>query len=578
MKTPKKQARLRLIATVLFLVVINIVSQKLFKRFDLTNDKRYTLSETSHTILNQVTEPLVIDVFLEGSFPAEFKRLQYETKQLLEEFSAYNPNIKFNFTNPLVEEGKSETEVAQELFSLGLTPISVTVDDKGKQSQQMVFPWAIANYGDKSTKIQLLKNMMGASTQDKVVSSVQHLEYAVASAIFKVTREKHKKIAILKGNGELHDLQIADFLKTIRESYKIAAFTLDSVATDPVKTSAQLKEYDLAIIAKPTKPFTDEQKQVLDQYMIHGGKTLWFVDAVKADFDSLYNEDASFLAYPNKLELDDLFFKYGIRLNPSMVKDEMATPIKLAVGESGSQTQYEQFPWKFAPYVYPAKIYAKDTVDVTPQSLTYHPIVKNIDGIKFDFANPIEILKTKHKKTVLLTSSQYSKPVGVPSTVSLDMANEEEPKPEEYTNGFIPLGVLIEGKFESAYKNRILPFKDNTYKEQAESEGKMIVFSDGDLIKNQIDQNFQPRELGYDYFTGILYGNKDLVLNSVNYLLDDVGLLDIRSKDVNLPLLDKERVYRDYTSIQVKTISLPIVLIIVFGIIFIVVRKKMYAK
>jgi gliding-associated putative ABC transporter substrate-binding component GldG len=261
-----------------------------------------------------------------------------------------------------------------------------------------------------------------------------------------------------------------------------------------------------------------------------------------------------------------------------MVKDEMATPIKLAVGEVGSKTQYEQYPWKLAPYVYPAKIYAKDTANVTPQSLTYHPIVKNIDGIKFDFTSPIEILKSKHKKTVLLTSSQYSKPISVPTTVSLDMANEEEPEPDEYKNGYIPLGLLIEGKFESAYKNRILPFKDSTYKEESSKEGKMIIYSDGDLIKNQIDQNFKPRELGYDYFTGILYGNKDLVLNSVNYLLDDVGLLNIRSKDVNLPLLDKERVYRDYTSIQIKTLSIPIVLILIFGGIFIWMRKKIYAK
>nr|WP_317631061.1 gliding motility-associated ABC transporter substrate-binding protein GldG [uncultured Flavobacterium sp.] len=578
MKATKKKALLQFITIVVAVVALNILSQAVFKRFDLTQDKRYTLSQTSHDILSKVHEPLIIDVLLDGNFPGEFKRLQYETNQILEEFSAYNSNIKFSFVNPLEEEGKPQEQIAQELFNLGLTPINVTVDDKGKQSQQMVFPWAFANYGEKTAKIQLLKNMMGASTQEKVVSSVQHLEYAIAEAIHKVTQEKTKKIAIIKGIGQLHDLQIADFLKNIKDSYRIAPFTLDSVATNPIKTAEQLREYDLAIVAKPTIPFTEEQKQVLDQYMVHGGKSLWFIDQVNADFDSLYNETGSILAHPRNLNLEDLFFKYGVRVSPMLVKDEVATPIKLASGEMGSQTQYEQYPWKFAPYVYPEKIYAKDTTKLGSKKLDYHPIVKNVDGIKFDFASPIEILKNNLTKTVLLTSSQYSKAVGTPTPVSLAMVEEAAPNPSEYTNGYIPVAVLVEGSFESAYKNRVLPFKDSSYKVQSEKTGKMIVVSDGDVIKNQIDNNYQPRELGYDYFSGILFGNKDFVLNSVNYMLDDIGLLEIRSKNVTIPLLDKERVYKDYTNIQILTLSLPIVLILIFGALFIFARKKMYAK
>ena len=540
MKATKKKALLQFITIVVAVVALNILSQAVFKRFDLTQDKRYTLSQTSHDILSKVHEPLIIDFLLDGNFPGEFKRLQYETNQILEEFSAYNSNIKFSFVNPLEEEGKPQEQIAQELFNLGLTPINVTVDDKGKQSQQMVFPWAFANYGEKTAKIQLLKNMMGASTQEKVVSSVQHLEYAIAEAI--------------------------------------APFTLDSVATNPIKTAEQLREYDLAIVAKPTIPFTEEQKQVLDQYMVHGGKSLWFIDQVNADFDSLYNETGSILAHPRNLNLEDLFFKYGVRVSPMLVKDEVATPIKLASGEMGSQTQYEQYPWKFAPYVYPEKIYAKDTTKLGSKKLDYHPIVKNVDGIKFDFASPIEILKNNLTKTVLLTSSQYSKAVGTPTPVSLAMVEEAAPNPSEYTNGYIPVAVLVEGSFESAYKNRVLPFKDSSYKVQSEKTGKMIVVSDGDVIKNQIDNNYQPRELGYDYFSGILFGNKDFVLNSVNYMLDDIGLLEIRSKNVTIPLLDKERVYKDYTNIQILTLSLPIVLILIFGALFIFARKKMYAK
>jgi gliding-associated putative ABC transporter substrate-binding component GldG len=578
MKTSNKKALGKFLTAIIILVVVNLVSQIIFKRFDLTADKRYTLSAASHQIIEEVTEPLIIDVLLDGNFPAEFKRLQYETKQMLEEFSAYNSNIQFTFINPLDDPEGNQDEITQELFELGLKPINVTVDDKGKQSQQLVFPWAIANYGERSAKIQLLKNMMGATTQEKVISSVQHLEYAIAEAIQKVVQEKTKKIAVIKGVGQLHELQIADFLRSVGESYRIAPFTLDSVATNPNKTLQDLKEYDVILVAKPTKPFTDQEKLVLDQYMVNGGKSLWLVDAVQADMDSLYNDDGTMLAYSRNLNLDDFFFKQGIRIKPMLVKDEYATPIKLATGEMGSQTQYEQYPWKLAPYVYPAKTYVKDTVNITADSFDFHPIVKNIDGIKFDFANPIEILKGNLNKTVLLTSSQYSRAIGTPYPVSLELVNEPQPDPAEYTNGMIPLAVLIEGDFESMYKNRVLPFKDPTYKEQGTKPGKMIVIADGDVIKNQIDQNGIPRELGYDYFTGILFGNKDFVLNSINYLLDDVGLLDIRSKDVSLPLLDKERVYQDYTQIQIITITIPIAIIAVFGILFIFIRKKLYVK
>jgi gliding-associated putative ABC transporter substrate-binding component GldG len=578
MKASTKKALGKFLTTVVVLVVLNFVSQLIFKRFDLTSDQRYTLSATSHQIIEEVTEPLIIDVLLDGNFPAEFKRLQYETKQMLEEFSAYNSNIQFTFVNPLEDSDGKQDEITQELYQLGLKPINVTVDNKGKQSQQLVFPWAIANYGEKSTKIQLLKNMMGANTQEKVISSVQHLEYAIAEGIQKIVTEKSKKIAIIKGVGQLHELQMADFLTTVRESYHIAPFTLDSVASNPNKTLEQLKEYDLIIVAKPTKTFTDKQKLVLDQYMVNGGKSLWLIDAVQADMDSLYNDEASMLAYPRNLNLDDFFFKQGIRIKPMLVKDEYATPIKLATGQMGSQTQYEQYPWKLAPYVYPTKTYVKDTIKITSDSFDFHPIVKNIDGIKFDFANPIEILKGKLNKTVLLTSSQYSKALGTPLPVSLEMVDEPQPNPTDYTNGTIPLAVLLEGEFESMYKNRVLPFKDPTFKEIGNKPGKMIVIADGDVIKNQIDQNGIPRELGYDYFTSILFGNKDFVLNSVNYLLDDVGLLNIRSKDVSLPLLDKERVYQNYTIIQIITITIPIGIIILFGILFIFIRKKLYVK
>ena len=560
MKLAKKQNIKQLVIIALSLIAVNIIGNYFFKRFDLTEDKRYTLSETSLNIIKSVDSPLIIDVFLEGNFPPEFKRLQDETKQLLEEFSAYNSNIIFEFANP-IENEEERVAVMKQFYERGLQPLNITVENKGKQSQEVVFPWAIATYGDKSTKVSLLKNLMGATTEQKVISSVQHLEFAFAEAINKVSKNKQKKIAVLKGNGELEDKYIADFLKTVKESYYIGPFTLDSVAKQPTQSLQALKKYDLVVIAKPTEIFTEEEKQVLDQYIISGGKTLWLVDAVKADMDEMYNETGTILAHQRELGLNDMFFKYGFRINPLLIKDEQATPIKLATGEQGSDTEYQQYFWKFAPFIYPA---------------TPNPIVKNLEGIKFEFTSPIELLNNKINKTVLLSSSEYSKPVGTPTEVSLGTVTENT-TPEEYLGkGLLPVAVLFEGKFSSMYSNRILPFKDNSYTAEG-IDSKMIVISDGDIIKNQLDQN-GPLELGFDKWTNNLYGNKEFLMNCVNYLLDDTGLINIRSKDVNLPLLDKERVYQNYTMAQVLTIGLPMLILIVFGFLFTYLRKRIYTK
>jgi gliding-associated putative ABC transporter substrate-binding component GldG len=560
MKENKSKALKQLGIVFLAIIVINLISNFFFKRFDLTQDKRYTLSETTLNIIKEVEGPLYIEVYLEGNFPPEFKRLQNETKQLLEEFTAYNSNIIFNFKNP-IEKEETRVEKMKEFYAKGMQPLSITVEDKGKQSQEVVFPWAQATYGDRFTKVALLKNLMGASTEQKVISSVQHLEFGFAEAINKISKEKQKKIAVIKGNGELQDAFIADFVRSTRESYYIGTFTLDSVAKQPTQTLEALKKYDLAVIAKPTEGFTEEEKQVLDQYIMNGGKTLWLVDVVSADMDSLYNETGTILASQRELNLTDMFFKYGIRMNPLLIKDEYATPIKLASGNQGSETQMQEYTWKFAPFIYPTST---------------NPIVKNMEGIKFEFASPIEILKNDIKKTVLLSSSEYSKTIGTPSPISLDMVTEET-TPEEYEGkGLLPVAVLMEGKFKSMYQNRVLPFKDNSFQATGK-DNKMIVISDGDIIKNQLDKGV-PLELGFDKWTNQLYGNKEFLMNCVNYLLDDNGLINIRSKDVDLPLLNKEEVYKNYTMAQMITVGLPIVILAIFGFLFTFLRKRKYSR
>ncbi|WP_396170480.1 gliding motility-associated ABC transporter substrate-binding protein GldG [Flavobacterium sp.] len=561
MTTSNKNNIKSLLIVVALLLVLNVISSYFFHRFDLTKDKRYTLSTTSLNIIKQVQNPLYVKIYLQGDLPAEFKRLQSETRDLFEEFQAYNKNIIFEFVNPLENEDESMDNI-KELYLKGLTPINITVDDKGKQSQEMVFPWAIAVYNNKEVNIPLLKNIMGASTTQKVVGSVQHLEYSIADGINKITKAKQKKIAVIKGNGELADVQIAKFLMQVRESYHIAPFPLDSVAKNPIGRLEALQKYDLAIIAKPTETFTDSEKQVLDQFIINGGKTLWLVDQVNMEMDSLYNEYGATLAFPRDLNLNDMFFKYGFRINPDLVKDEQGSPIKLATGEQGSATQYQEFNWKFAPQVYP---------------ISQHPIVKNLGGIKFDYVSGIDTLKNGIKKTVLLQSSQYSKRIGSPVEINLKIV-EEATSPNHYLNtGNISLSVLLEGSFHSVYENRVLPFAQPSFQAQGK-DNKMIVISDGDLIRNQLDKNFQPVELGFDQRSGNLYDNKDLLMNCVNYLLDDSGLINIRSKDLDLPLLDKEKVYESYTRTQILTIGLPLLILGLFGVVFSFLRKRKYAK
>ena len=561
MKTAKKNSLKSVVIIIAVLLILNIIGNFFFHRFDLTKDKRYTLSTTSLNIIKQVENPLFIKVYMQGNLPAEFKRLQQETKQLLEEFQAYNKNIIFEFVNPLENKDESMDQI-KELYRKGLTPINITVDDKGKQSQEMVFPWAIAVYNNKEVNIPLLKNIMGASTTQKVVGSVQHLEYSIAEGLNKITKAKQKKIAIIKGNGELQDILMAKFLLQVRESYFIGPFTLDSVAKNPGGTLQALEKYDLAVIAKPTENFSDAEKQVLDQFIINGGKTLWLIDQVSAEMDSLYNSSGSTLAYPRDLNLNDMFFKYGIRINPDIIKDEQGSPIKLATGEQGSAAQYQQFNWKFAPQVYPNIV---------------HPIVKNLGGIKFDFANPIDTLKNGIQKTILLQSSPYSKKIGTPAEINLNSVAEETAASDYLKNGNFPMAVLLEGSFRSMFENRVLPFDQQAYKPVGITN-KMIVIADGDLIKNQLDKNLQPVELGYDQRSGNLYDNKDFIMNCVNYLLDDTGLINIRGKDLDLPLLDKEKVYQNYTRTQLITIGLPILTLLLFGAIFTFIRKKKYSK
>jgi ABC-2 type transport system permease protein len=548
-----------LLVLVIALIALNFISSKIYKRFDLTVDKRYTLSKSAINIIKDVESPIVVDIFLEGdNFPSEIRRLQKETKQLLEEFSAKNNRIVFNFINPLEDDSTREQNI-QLLTQRGLTPMQLSVQENGKASQAIIFPWALASYNEQTVIIPLVKNKIGASQQDLVSNSVQHLEYAFADGFSKLTKPKKHKIAILKGNEQLEDKYIADFVKKIGEYYFIAPFTLDSVSSNPQKTLSDLENFDLIISAKPIAPFSEEEKFVLDQYIMNGGKSLWLIDAVAIEKDSLYNDAGKNFAIIRNLNLTDFFFKYGVRINPVIVSTLYSAPITLAMG-TGSESQFQNLRWPYSPLA---------------SSSSHHPIVNNSNLVKFDFANQIDTLKNNIKKTILLETAPLTKLEGTPREISLSLVTQEQDA-ASFNKGNQTLAVLLEGEFSSVYNNRVKPFNLSNQKSTS-PQTKMVIIADGNVIKNDVVRN-TPQELGFDRWTGQIYGNKEFLLNTVNYLLDDDGLINIRSKEIAIAFLNQEKIASEKNKWQLINIALPLVLLSIFGLLFNYLRKKKYAS
>lgn len=555
----KQQKTYKYIAfLIIALVLINILAAQFHQRFDLTQDKRYTLSPSAKEIIAEVESPLLIDVFLKGNYPPEFKRLQNETRQFLEEVSAYNSNIIFNFIDPLAE-GDDANAVAEEFYAMGMTPARLSVMESGRATESIIFPWALANFGEQTVTIPLLKNKLGISDEERVNSSVQQLEYSFVNAISQLVKPRTKKIAVMRGNGELPDAYIADFIHSLRQHYFIAPFSLNSAEADPVKTLQDLKKFDLIIEAKPTETYTENEKFILDQYLMNGGKALWLVEHTTMETDSLFNETGSAFALPRDLNLGDMFFAWGFRIKPVLVNDIYSAPIILASG-SGNETRFSPYPWFYSP------------LSTSPGT---HPIINNLEAVKFDWANPIDTLRNPVKKTVLLTSSPQSKLEGTPREIGLSILNSP-PDISSYTGGEQPLAVLLEGEFTSAYRNRIKPFQFEGAMDTG-VETRMIVISDGDVIKNQLQQG-APLELGFDRYTGNTYGNKEFLLNSINYLLDNSGLMDIRSKVITIPFLDIEKASEERELWQVLNLTVPLLLLLSGAFGFNYFRKKRYVK
>lgn len=538
-------------------ILFNIIGNSVFKRFDLTKDKRYTLSKTTKDIVDSVDTPLIIDVFLEGNLPSEFKLLQTETKQLIEEFQTINPLVKVNYIDPLADETNREN-IVRELTKTGLEPYVNSKKVNGKITQELLFPWGFASYKERTVKIPLFKKSVTEDLQTQIANSIQLLEYNFADAFNQLTKEKSKTIAVLKGNGQLNDINIAGFLQTIKPYYNLAQFTLDSVATNPQSTLNKIKSYDLIISAKPTEAFTENEKLVLDQYTMSGGNSLWLSEAIFMDKDSLYNDAGASVSLSKELNLKDFFFQYGARINQNLVKDLYSAPIPLAIGE-GNNTQFQPVQWQYSPLA---------------TSNNKHPISNNVDLVKFDFASQIDTLKNNIRKTILLESSERTKLEGPLKSISLTSVTQK-PDEENYNQGKQTLAVLLEGEFKSVYKNRILPFEIENFIDNGQ-QSKMIIISDGDVIKNEVSRG-RPLQLGFERMSGRTFGNKEFLLNAVNYLLDDTGLINIRTKSIEVAFLDSEKVEEQKTIWQLINIALPLFLLGIFGLIFNYIRKRKYA-
>ena len=532
------------------LLILNALSQKIYQRFDITKDKRYTLSDVTENIVNTLEEQLIIKVYLEGDFPSEFKRLQIETRQFLEELSAKNSLIRVQFINP--------DNIRERLVKSGMFPSQLTVEENGKLSNAIIFPWAEIIYKNRTKIVSLLPDLIVQSQEDQLETAVESLEYSFSSVIHNIIEKKQKQIAVLSGNGELSDIQLYSFLSILSKKYRLAKYSLDSTNENSIQSFNDLQKFDLVIIAKPTEAFTEKEKLVLDQFIIKGGKTLWMLENTQADTDSL-TQNSKMLAYPRDLNLTDFFFSYGVRINTSIVQDLYASKIPLATGNIGSKPQFSNLNWFYHPLV-----------GGNPN----HPITKNILPIRLRFANQIDTLQNNLKKTPLLMSSMLTRKIGTPTIIELKSI-ADEPKEEEYTNGFQIVGLLTEGLFTSVYANRVKPFDLEDFNKKS-LYNKMVVISDGDIARNQLKKG-KPFDLDKDKWTGQQFGNKEFLLNTIDYLLDDNGLIELRNKNIQLKLLNKKKAYLEKSYWQFVNIVLPLMVLLAFGTVFQYLRKRKYS-
>lgn len=561
-KSNKKQSLLQLAMIIAIVVLANLLLNPFFFRIDLTKEKRFSLADASIKLAEKADQALFIKVYLEGEFPSGFKRLSRSTKEMLDEFSAHSKgNIQYEFIDPFVNaDAKKSEDIIVELGNKGLQPTNVQIKKEDEFAQKIIIPGALLYYKGKEYPMNLLKSQFGQDPEMVINSSIELLEYEIANTLRKATQTKSKKIAIIEDHGELGRWELAEAQSMLSQYYEVERLPLS------IQIPQRLNDFAGIIIAKPTQEISEFDKFKIDQYIMNGGKVLWLVESQLAEMDSLMKENI-FVSGTYPTHIDDMLFKYGIRVNANIIQDLQCNGIPILSGLRDGVPQQKILPWPFYP--------------VAPGAST-HPIVKGIEPVWFQFASSIDTLNNPNiKKTVLFQSSPYSRALSAPVRVDLSTARLDL-QPEMFirnSKGNFIMGVLLEGQFVSNFQYRYdasrtpdMPFKDHV------DQNKMIVISDGDVIRNQVKKSTgEVFPLGYDRYTQETFGNKKLIQNCIDYLCDDSGIIEIRGKEITLRLLDKGKVKKDRNFWIAINIGLPIVLILLFGFINKFIRKRKYA-
>ena len=558
-------------------LLVNITFSQFDFSLDLTEDKKYSISKESKQILNNLDDVIYIKVYLDGAFPYEFKYLQDELFTLLSSFkNIANKNFDFEFIDPNKSNDLIEKEnLFKQLVKDGLKPTDIEFKSSSVRTSQIIFPGAIVYYKGRSKAVNFLKSQISKKPSENINLSVENLEFEFISSIYRLHNERKDKIAFLEGNGELNEAQVYDLTESVYkddnrlsyhyiiERFNLKEFHIDSLSgnADINQQIKNLSEYKVIIIAKPTIAFNMLDKYIIDQYVMNGGKIIWFIDGVNANMDSLQSNN-SFIATRHNLNIDDLLFKYGLRVNSDLIEDIRSTQIPIISGYSNNVPQQTFFPWPYFPLI---------------SSKSSHPVTKGLDALKCNFASSIDTIQNSIKKTILLTSSKHSRILPTPAKVSLGIL-ESPPPINTYNKSYLPISVLLEGSFESVFKNRIIPLNQSLKFKKYSDTTKMIVVSDGDVLKNRVTKSGDVYPLGYDPFIKYTYpGNKKFLLNSIHYLCDDQILARLKPKSLKLRLLDVQKVNEYRILIQILNIFFPIIFLTVFSVLFLLLKRKKYA-
>lgn len=560
----KKKDITRLAVWFVIIVLLNFVGSYTFKRFDLTSEKRYTLAESTKELLTNIDDQVYLKVYLSGDFNPDFTRLKNETREILDEFRAYSKNqVQYEFITPGDGLTREETQnLERQLYEKGIVPEDVTTRGKDKTTQARIWPGAIVTYKGKETVWQIFnRQSAGVEGETSVNNSVEELEYSLTNAVRKLQRTKRAEVTFLQGHGEADTIKQYGFMSALSEYYRVN--TLNITAGNELSA---LDGTDLLVITQPDTVFPDKHLYVIDQFIMKGGKVLWLIDPVQTNLDSLSRGFTMGLNRP--LGIEDMLYKYGVRLNNNLVMDTRSGFWKINVGYQNGQPKFQLFPWLYSPLVLPS---------------TEHPIVKNLDLIKFDFASTIDTITSARgiKKTILLSSSKHTKTVPTPARIYLAMVKIRQ-KESQFINSYQPLACLLEGEFTSFVENR-LPSAlraDTAFKHIDHGKAsKMIVVSDGDIALNDFNRNNgQVFPLGFDRNTRQIFANRTFLLNCVNYLLDDEGLLQLRAREVKLRLLDKKKISLQRSKWQFVNVALPLLTVFALAFVLFYVRKRKYSS